>query len=384
MSAAPSPTSSPASWTKQAKDNRPPTPSSHRHSHHHHHHKSKLIRNRRGRALFLGLSASWLVLTAVALAAVVVHRADRFVATLAWAITALMGVGLTAVLTIILALAPRMFRWRGLNAIGYLVLGVVTAVAVHRADGPWMFSIPLIISCVAQFVMISVLVPSSQSKLALYMHPFVDDRLYAASLQPAGSASRYAFYAASANAARSPASTSSEGGSRAPRKVSIFRDWPAPVPFPAKALYGYPAKSSSELNFHKGDPLTILDCRGNWWQARHPGTGSVGFVPSNFIGVLQRAKVIESFTASGPDEVSILEGQVVEVMEQHENMSLVRSSDARIGSVYSKCLQLLAAPEEADKSPDIRTVDKENLPPPKFASVSTTVINDNGQKETRK
>jgi hypothetical protein len=163
--------------------------------------------------------------------------------------------------------------------------------------------------------MAALLVPDAHSDLAHRMHPFVAEANLGDMKPPT-------------------AKTSKHGRKRIKhREVSIFEDWPAPVPFPAKALYSYRSASGSELPFSRGDELTILDCRGNWWQARNPKTNMTGFVPSNYIQVEQKAKVCKSFDAKDPDEVPVLEGQLIEVMEVHDLMSLVRTVDGKIGSV---------------------------------------------------
>jgi len=146
----------------------------------------------------------------------------------------------------------------------------------------------------------------------------------------------------------------------------LFEDWPDPEPFVAETLYAYRRGSESELSFHRAQLLIILDCRGNWWQARLPETGQVGFVPSNYVQVLQRATVIAPYTARHSDEVSLrladssgsrsdpkngsadaVGNSEVEVMEVHPSMSLVRLPDGRIGSVPTSALALLPLPESA-------------------------------------
>lgn len=122
---------------------------------------------------------------------------------------------------------------------------------------------------------------------------------------------------------------------------SIFEDWPDPIPFPVIALYTFNPTSPSELPFKKSQPLIILDCRGNWWHAKDQETGQIGFIPSNFVQVLQKAKVVKQYLAKSDDEASILENQVVEVMEFHEFLSLVRTVEGKIGSVPTGCLELI-------------------------------------------
>lgn len=127
------------------------------------------------------------------------------------------------------------------------------------------------------------------------------------------------------------------------RTVSVFHDWPAPIPFPARTLYSFKPASPSELAFKKHEDLVILDCRGNWWQARHPVSGQIGFVPSNFIRVSQRGKVLRSTAVGevGKDGLACVEGQTVEVMEVHEAACLCRGVDGKIGSVPSDAIQLI-------------------------------------------
>lgn len=138
----------------------------------------------------------------------------------------------------------------------------------------------------------------------------------------------------------------------------LFEDWPDPEPFIAEALYAYRRASESELSFQRGELLIILDCRGNWWQARLPGNGAVGFVPSNFVRVLQRATVVASYSARHSDEVSLHYADnlalgsseiniEVEVMEVHPQMSLVRLPEGRVGSVPTSAIALLPIPPAA-------------------------------------
>ncbi len=125
---------------------------------------------------------------------------------------------------------------------------------------------------------------------------------------------------------------------------SIFEDWPDPVPFPVTTLYTFSSTSPSELSFTKGQHLIVLDCRGNWWQAKDLNTNTIGFVPSNFVQVLQKAKVIKRYLAASDDEASIQEGQTVELMEHHEFLSLVRTVEGKIGSVPTSCLEVIPDP----------------------------------------
>ena len=147
------------------------------------------------------------------------------------------------------------------------------------------------------------------------------------------------------------------------REVSIFQDFPAPIPFPARALYAYTSTTPNEVSFGKGDQLVILDCRGNWWQAKHPHTGVVGFVPSNYIQVIQKAKVTASHTATAEDEISVVEGQIVEVMEIHEMACLIRGVDGAIGSIPTECLEVI---DETNKE----TTDNPSMKPTQSPAIS--------------
>lgn len=121
--------------------------------------------------------------------------------------------------------------------------------------------------------------------------------------------------------------------------MTLYEDWPEPIPFPVKAIYTFNTTSPSELAFSKGDPLIVVDCRGNWWQAKHSETGRSGFIPSNFVQVIPKAKVLKRYLASSEDEVSVQEGQVVELMEHHEFASLIRTVEGAIGSVPTACIE---------------------------------------------
>jgi hypothetical protein len=148
---------------------------------------------------------------------------------------------------------------------------------------------------------------------------------------------------------KSRSGSNSSSGSQSPKSarekkavtksVTLYEDWPDPIPFPARAIYSFNTTSPSELAFVKGDPLTVVDCRGNWWQAKHTGTGQSGFIPSNFVQVIPKARVVRRYLAASEDEVSVQEGQVVELMEHHEFASLIRTVEGAIGSVPTACLE---------------------------------------------
>lgn len=203
-----------------------------------------------------------------------------------------------------------------------IAAGVVDGMLFQRIGDPSIFIvISISILVVYLIAMAIILLPDPHSDFAHRFHPFIAD--------------------VDINDITITGSKHKHGRRRIKhREVSIFEDWPAPVPFPAQALYTYRTNMDSELSFHRGDQLIILDCRGNWWQAKHPKTHKTGFVPSNYIQVLQKGRVVKTFESKDQDEVTILEGQEIEVMEIHEHMSLVRNVDGKIGSVPTDCIHV--------------------------------------------
>lgn len=116
-----------------------------------------------------------------------------------------------------------------------------------------------------------------------------------------------------------------------PKPSRVLKTWPKADPFPVRALYSFKPTSVSELPFKKGDTITVLDCRGRWWQAQKEDR--IGFIPSNYVAVLQKARVISSFTASEDDQVSVKKDEVIEVMERYDERCLVRNVEDKIGAV---------------------------------------------------
>ena len=135
-----------------------------------------------------------------------------------------------------------------------------------------------------------------------------------------------------------PASHKADGSSPKPSKV--LKTWPKADPFPVRALYSFKPTSSSELPFKKGDTITVLDCRGRWWQAQKDDR--IGFIPSNYVTVLLKARVISSFTAIEDDQVSVKKDEIIEVMEKYEEKCLVRNVEDKIGAVPTEKLEFPA------------------------------------------
>lgn len=173
-------------------------------------------------------------------------------------------------------------------------------------------------------------------------------------------------------------------------------------PFWVQALYDFESTNRNEMSFRKGVRLLVVDYRGNWWRAarKTPGNASnaghaadYGFIPSNFIQVIRKARVtpLAAATSNRRRHASLVDptcsaakkdssfgwqlddkytlpvqpGQIVEVLEcpspddagddtdagqrrraswlrgDEESMWIVRGVDARIGPVPADWLELL-------------------------------------------
>ena len=128
-----------------------------------------------------------------------------------------------------------------------------------------------------------------------------------------------------------------------PKPSKVLKMWPKADPFPVRALYHFKTDSTNELPFRKGDILSVLDCRGKWWQAQKDER--VGFIPSNYVAVILKGRVKSSFTAIEDDQVSLIKDQIVEVMEHYEEKCLVRNVEGKIGAVPTEQLDFIKADE---------------------------------------
>lgn len=275
----------------------------------------RVVPNPPGRIVFLALTLTDLLLVGlIGVGAMMADEGSRWLPGAAAVMAALAMLLLLAVCFSGLVYALRFLNVAFLAIMGVACL-VIDAMLLGREEASVLVTGATGILALYLLAMAAILFPDAHSDMAHRMHPFVaEHELGDITLTGVAGTRR--------------------GRKRIKhREVSIFEDWPAPVPFPAKALYSYRTKVDSELPFARGDQLVILDCRGNWWQARHPVTGQVGFVPSNYIQVQRKALVSKSFEAKSQDEVTVIQGQTVEVMEVHEFMCLVRSVNGKIGSV---------------------------------------------------
>lgn len=136
-----------------------------------------------------------------------------------------------------------------------------------------------------------------------------------------------------------PLSPSNKADGRSPRPSRVLKTWPKADPFPVRSVYSFKSTSPSELPFKKGDTITVLDCRGRWWQAQKDDR--IGFIPSNYVSVILKARVKANFTAYEDDQVSVRKDQVIEVMERYAERCLVRNVDEKIGAVPTEKLEFI-------------------------------------------
>lgn len=134
-------------------------------------------------------------------------------------------------------------------------------------------------------------------------------------------------------------SVADKANGSSPKPSKVLKTWPKADPFPVRALYSFKPTSASELPFKRGDTVIVLDCRGRWWQAQKDDR--IGFIPSNYVSVLQKARVVSTFTASEDDQVSIKQDEVVEVMETYDEKSLIRNVEDKIGAVPTDRIELI-------------------------------------------
>lgn len=291
--------------------------------------------NRRGRLIFL-LGVGLLVAMMVVMGVLVVRGLE---ASQRWIpIAILCTVALSALWIMLIVLVRRIYRLRILNVTLLVLCGVAVgglmAASLQFTTHYLMLSIGSV-SIFLQVAMGSVLAWRGDSAIAHRVHPWVafDDDYEA-------EAARRLKQRPSVGDLRDDNTSTTEGRRKVHlRKISVFQDWPAPQPFTAQAIYNYRAGSSSELSLRKGEQITILDCRGNWWQAKDPQTNTLGFVPSNYVAVLQRLRVRKSHQAQHDDEVDVREGETVECMERHEEGCLIRNVKGNIGSIPTECLE---------------------------------------------
>lgn len=139
--------------------------------------------------------------------------------------------------------------------------------------------------------------------------------------------------------AETPLSPSNKADGSSPRPSKVLKTWPKAEPFPVRALYSFKTVSPNELPFKKGDTITVLDCRGRWWQAQKEDR--IGFIPSNYVAVLLKAVVKTNFTAFEDDQVSVKKDQIIEVMEMYAERCLVRNVEEKIGAVPTSKLEFI-------------------------------------------
>ncbi|KAJ1413452.1 hypothetical protein B484DRAFT_435162, partial [Ochromonadaceae sp. CCMP2298] len=109
-----------------------------------------------------------------------------------------------------------------------------------------------------------------------------------------------------------------------------------------KALFDYVAQDDNQISFRKGDILAMsssVSDTGGWSCAEEPGTGKVGFFPTDYAELVKStppprqrptapkaaslktkvfAKAMFEFDGAGANEMKLVVGQVLEVLERGE------------------------------------------------------------------
>ncbi|KNE71665.1 hypothetical protein AMAG_16220 [Allomyces macrogynus ATCC 38327] len=166
---------------------------------------------------------------------------------------------------------------------------------------------------------------------------------------PAGGAN---YTAASAPSA--PAAPSEVGDVPAPRTEPV--DAAAMVPRKAEtcavALYEYQATDGSELDLRKGQIVHLVPDDGGepndgWIKVRHGGRQ--GFVPHNYVQVLGTvgpdtayAQALFAYQAQNDDEVSVQEGDLMEVLKKDVDGWMEVSINGRTGQIPTSYATVLA------------------------------------------
>jgi len=108
-----------------------------------------------------------------------------------------------------------------------------------------------------------------------------------------------------------------------------------------RALYHYTATSDDELSFSeneilyllKGDDTNLMEQQG-WWQVMD-SKGRIGLIPANYVEydkleverVSFKAVAIHTYTSEGSEELSFVEGQVLEVIHSETEWWFARDGE---------------------------------------------------------
>ncbi|KAJ3360064.1 hypothetical protein GGF32_008651 [Allomyces javanicus] len=139
-----------------------------------------------------------------------------------------------------------------------------------------------------------------------------------------------------------PARTEPDPAAMVPRKVETC----------AVALYEYQATDGSELDLRKGQVVHLVPDDGGepndgWIKVRHGGRQ--GFVPHNYVQVLDAvgpdtafAQALFAYQAQNDDEVSVQEGDLMEVLKKDVDGWMEVSVNGRIGQIPTSYATVLA------------------------------------------
>lgn len=130
--------------------------------------------------------------------------------------------------------------------------------------------------------------------------------------------------------------------------------------FPVRALYSFTPGNRTELGFTKGELLTVVDYHGNWWRAsKVPAQEAdkdttatpaasfiIGFIPSNYVEVLRKAKVIKSIhqLIEEINTITATETQSIHSTQAHQLISSRRNLFSRNTSHHGSTAHHIRTP----------------------------------------
>ena len=114
-----------------------------------------------------------------------------------------------------------------------------------------------------------------------------------------------------------------------------------------RSLYAYAAQRDEDLAFTENVIIEAHPCRnddGPWWYGTLSATGSKGYLPKNYVKELEHpldATALYDYTANSADEFSLIEGQVVSVVDKSDNdWWKIVTEDGLIGNIPAAYVEL--------------------------------------------
>ncbi|CAI9736024.1 intersectin-1 isoform X2 [Octopus vulgaris] len=120
-----------------------------------------------------------------------------------------------------------------------------------------------------------------------------------------------------------------EGSTVEENKSTTSAEKKADMPVQYVAMYNYVSDEPCDLTFNQGDVITVMAMEGDWW------TGNIGdrsgIFPANYVKKMEVqtgqkqskkpeiASVIASYTATGPEQLSLQPGQLIQVRKKSQS-----------------------------------------------------------------